>query len=344
MTIPQSYSDRSRTETDWCCRRARYHGYEWEGRGLAPLVKPEPLAFGGAIADQLQKVKRGEPWVVPPLGGDEQLLAEALLYGYQRWVWPKWQQHFDLIGTEVEQPLQLNEWLVYNSRPDTLTRRKRDGVLCYGPEDKTTSWVDSLLTYRNNIQLHATAVATERVIGEAVGVCLVQGLYKGFSKDEGFGKRFYHPFVYAYRKEGRAGIVPDQWSAKYKPGWDRVPTTEFEGGLRGWIDAATPEMVQAVFPASEPVTPSRRLVEAYFKQLELRELTIRAWHEAGRPLGALDSLFPQNFSQCDEYGKSRKPCQWRELCYNPTAQKFPLQFFQKREPHHDNERTHHGLE
>lgn len=327
------YTDRSRTETTWVCRRARYWGYEWQGIGLAPQQKPGALEFGGAVAEQLQQIKLGKAWVVPPqLSGDSALLAEGLLYGYETRIWPKWLKHYELVGTEVEQPLALTDWLIYNSRPDTLTRRRSDGILCYGPEDKTTGWVDSLLTYRNNIQLHATAIATEKVRGEPVGLCLIQGLYKGFVKE---GK-LYHPLIYAYMKEGRAGIVPDQWSAKYQRGngWERVATTNSEGGVRGWVDAADEATIASVYPNSEPVTPNGTLVEAYFKQLILSEAAISQWHQQGCPEGELDRVFPQNFNACDDFGGFKRQCEWHGMCYNPTTRKFPLSLYKKREPHH----------
>lgn len=332
------YTDRSRTETDHTCPRARLHGYEYEGRGLAPLEQPEPLRFGGAIADQLREIKHGRPFKLDAfLGGDEKLLAEALLVGYELVVWPKWLREYELISIEQEYPKHLSEWLIHNAKPDTLMRKKIDGTIWYGPEDKTTKWIPSLNGYSSNVQLHSTALCVEDHIGERVTGCMVQGLYKGMTRDE----KFHHPLVYAYCKEGIPGVMPDQWGSKWVRGWERRATTDFPGGIRGWITyllKKDPKVVEGVFPNSPPVMLRRDLAAIHLAQVLLREEEIKTWHDEGRPKEKIIQIFPQHFSQCNEYGKSAKPCEFKDLCWNATVQRFPLASYRWREPHHENER------
>lgn len=339
------YTDRSRIELDYACPRARYWQYEWHGIGLAPLAPNKDLAFGLAIAEQLARLKQGQAWTVAAVDpGDPQRLATALLTGYQTIVWPRWQEHFTLVAVEREAPRELAPDLIYNSRPDTVMQRKSDGTFWYGPEDKTTSYIDSLLTYAGNVQVHATGLCVEgwpELKGERVAGGLVQGLYKGFEKADTSGrKQFYHPLVNAYFKEGRHGITPDQWSLTWLRGWERTGVEGYPGGVQGWItDKMTPEELAKVFPTSEPVTIRRTLVEEYFRQVVNRERQIALWHREGRDEtdDGLRVTFPQAFSQCDNFRGYRKPCPNKDLCFNPTTRRFPLTLYKKREPHHPNE-------
>ena len=326
------FTDRSRTELDWTCPRARYWAYEFQGKGLVPLETPKELAFGLAMAEQTANIKQGKAWNLESFQGLERLVAKALLIGYEKIVWPRWLRDFDLVSIEEEQPKQLADWLTYNSRPDTIMRRKSDGSLWYGPEDKTTAWVDSLLDYPKNIQLHATGLCIEHNREEKLAGALVQGLYKGFEKE---GK-LYHPLVFAYCKEGIPGVVPDQWNAKWTRNWERRCTDEFEpGGMEGWILKQPEEVIAECFPMSPPTMLRRDLAEKYLKQVLHREAAVRTFHEQeGREM---DVTFPQHFNQCDGFSKGRKPCQYRELCWNPTAARFPLTFYKHRTPHHANE-------
>lgn len=328
-----AFTDRSRIELDWTCPRARYYAYEWEGVGLAPMETPKELNFGLLMAEQTANIKQGKPWTTEKFVGEEQKVANALLIGYETIVWPRFLRDYDLVSIEEEQPFQLTESIIYNSRPDAITRRKSDGTLWYGPEDKTTAYLDSLLNYAGNVQLHATAKCIEHNKGERVAGCLVQGLYKGFEKE---GK-LYHSLVYGYVKEGRAGIIPDQWSVKWVRGWERETTERFPGGVREWIKQRTAEEIASVFPNSQPITPNRGLVEKYFEQVRLRENRVEVWRQAGRNENELDYLFPQHFNQCDAFSKGRKPCVFKEMCFNPMTRRFPMTFYKKRVPHHTNE-------
>lgn len=331
------HTDRSRTELDFTCPRARYWAYEHEGIGLAPMVEAKELAFGKAIAEQLQRIKQGQAFELSAFG-EERALAEALLLGYRDVVWPRWQREYELVAAEKECPLQLTDWLIYHSRPDTITRRKVDKTLWYGPEDKTTAWLDSLLMYAGNVQLHATAFCIEHHLpGQEVTGCLVQGLYKGFNKE---GKLF-HPLVWGYVKEGIPGITPDQWSVKWQRGWDRAPFSQYPGGVEGWLKKCGEEVLLQVFPNSQPVMINRPLAQKYLEQVENREQEILEFHS--RNPGKVDAqdlckTFPQNFSQCDQFSKGRQPCPWKDLCFSPTVQRFPLTYFKRRTPHHEGEK------
>lgn len=335
------YTDRSRTETDHICRRARYWQYEYLMRGLEPMQKAKELVFGGAMAEAVAKIKLGQPYDLKAFVGLEQEVAEVLLLAYEHYIWPGWLKEYRLVAVELESPLLLNDGLTYNSKPDTIMQRMSDGTYWYGPEDKTTAWVDSLLGYEHNVQLHATALAIEEHLPALVGEphasitgCFVQGLYKGYEKD---GK-LNHPLVYAYSKLGIPGITPDQWSVKWQRNWERRQTKEYVGGVRGWLEhLKSTTTFEESFPCSQPVMLNRRLAQQYLFQVELREGEIEQWSQLPEPERWGDEFvrtFPQSFSQCDKWSLGRKPCTYKELCFNPTAAKFPLTFYRWREPHH----------
>lgn len=292
------------------------------------------------MADQTARIKQGQKFTVEgiptcpkTLAGLGRDVADVLLSGYATVVWPRWTRDFELVAVEKEMPKALAPWLTYNSRPDTIMRRKSDKTLWYGPEDKTTAWLDSLLGYQKNIQLHATALCIEENLGETVAGALVQGLYKGFVKEE----KLYHPLMFAYYKEGQPGIMPDQWSQKWVRGWERASTKDFKDGFQGWMKKLGEDfLLQEVFPMSPPITLNRPLAAQYLKQVLLREEEIKAFHEKGGT--DLDAFFPQSFNQCDGFGKGRRECGFKPLCYNPTTAKFPLQLYKWREPHHANEK------
>lgn len=300
----------------------------------------DPLLFGGEMARQVEKVKRKEGWDVLNFKAwdnvseeDVKDLATGLLTGYEDVVWPRWMRHHKPLDVEAESPLILNPSLTYNSRADTLLEGE-DGSLTY-LEDKTTKWMPSLKTYGMNVQVHATALCIETQLPnlKRVDKCVVQGMYKGFVKE---GK-FYHPLVWAYRKEGRVGIVPDQWTPKWRAGWERTRVALYPGGVRAFIKTLDDNALGEVFGNSEPIPINRDLAMAYLVQAEIREGTIAEWHNNGRRESELDRVFPQHFDQCEEFGKSRGPCRNHGLCHEPTTARFPMTYYKWREPHHENE-------
>jgi len=301
------------------------------------METPDELRFGGLLAEQLSCIKLHKPFTTETFkGGDEALLAQALLTGYKLIVLPRLEKDYTLVSVETEYPKLLAPWLTHNARPDSLWRRNSDQTLWYY-EDKSTAWLDSLFTYTNNVQLHATGLCAEEALGERLAGCFAQGLYKGFKK-EGL---LYHSLVYAYRKEGIPGVMPDQWSAKWVRNWVRTPTTEFKGGIEGWINyllIKDRQEVEKHFPTTSPVMLRRDLAIEHLAQVLHREEEIEAWRQRGRPKEEISKLFPKYFSQCDEFSKSRKPCVFKPMCWNPTTRRFPLQVYKYREPHHQNEK------
>lgn len=313
---------------------------------MSPIEDAEPLLFGGEMARQVERIKNNQPfslegftegWTRPEVSkGEVRELAEGLLVGYETVVWPRWMARHRRFEVEEETPLPLNENLIYNSKADTLLEDKETGSLTY-LEDKTTKWLPSLLTYSKNVQVHATALCIEAKLPDQrrVDRCVVQGLYKGFVKE---GK-FYHPLVWAYRKEGRVGIVPDQWTPKWRGGWERARISTYPGGVRAYIKTLSETELGEVFPNSEPININRDLAVAYLVQTEIREGEIAQWHAMPETLKAtnLDRVFPQHFNQCEEFGISRSPCRNHALCFEPTTQKYPMSLYKFRVPHHENE-------
>jgi len=329
------FTDYTRTSLDDTCPKARYWGFEYQGRGLSPVEPNEALAFGLAIARGAMLVRQGwRTWAAGEQSTDQDILQAGLLEAYRTIVWPRWMREFELLHTEVEVGIQLTPDLFYMARPDAVIRRKADQTV-WILSDKTTSLsADTFVRlWDKSVQNHAECVAVERTLGLTVSGFYTQGWVKGYTKD----RTIYSPLCYGWVKEGQLGLTKDQWREKYVYGWERrridryTPLLGWEdGGIVGWVTQLPVEVVNAQFPVAGPIPVRRDLVDTYLQQIALRE------GELMTPLAA----FPQRFHQCDEFGKFRRPCTFRDCCWSPVVGRDPLGsgLYQVREPHHDPEK------
>jgi hypothetical protein len=317
------YVDSSRVALDDTCPKARYWGYEYQGRGLEG-VEPNPdLAFGLGVANGIEQLRTTG---VPPSGitDDAGILQQGLLQAYATRIWPAWLKEFELIGTEVEVGIQLAPDLYYMARPDAIIRRRADGAV-FVLSDKTTSLNPESFVriWDKAAQNHMECAAVEQTLGLTVQGFYTQGWYKGYKKD----KTIYSPLCYAWCKQGQLGMVADKWSEKYVYGSPRRRIDEFVGGVAGWIKQLSQETITGQFPVAGPISVRRDLVETFSRQVIERECEI--------VIGATAS-FPQRFQHCDEFSKFRRPCAFKECCWAPTVGRDPLGsgLFRLRMPHH----------
>lgn len=328
------YTDRSRTETDWTCPRARFWEYEYQGRGLRPVEPNADLTFGLTIAALVEQVRQGQQ---PPLrvGTQEDVLASGLIEAYRTRIWPEWLNEYELMGTELECTWPLTADLTYMARPDAVLKRKSDETYWY-LDDKTTSqraenWAKQ---WDKAVQMHATGIAIEHTTGWPIMGSLVQGWVKGYQK----GGTIYSPLCHAWCKEGQPGMTKDQWKAEYVYGWPRRVISHYPGGVAAWVKQLPLAVVLQQFPVAGPIMLRRDLVEIYVDELVRREDEMRS------PQASMARVFPHRFSQCDEFGKFRRPCAHRDCCWAPTVGRDPVGsgMFTWREPHHqpEKEQTH----
>lgn len=328
------FTDHSRTVTDWTCPRARYWGYEHEGRGVQPIEPVIELSFGDAIAKAAEAIRTGQP--VPSYGGPLPWAAlyQGLTEAYRTVVWPSWQQQFVLVHAEIECELVLSPDVTYQARPDAIVQRLSDQTYWY-IQDKTTSLNPENFTkgWEKHPELHATALAVEKKLGLQLSGAYVQGWYKGYPK----AGTLYSPLAYCWLKPGQPGISKPQPSFEYRAGWPRVAITEV--GVEGWVKSLPVPLVLQQFPVTQAIMLRRDLAEAYLKQTLRRELDLKLWHEGTDSPEEHRSHFPQHFNQCDEWSKYRRPCSWRDCCWAPGVQRDPVGsgLYVIRQPHHEPE-------
>ena len=347
------FYDRSRVSLDWKCPRARWWGNEWEGLGVVPMQRMIYFDIGDAYHKAVAALKCREDLeevVGDAVGGfrealrrgnllqaieEQSCLVEGLIRGYARQVLPPLLAEFDLVGVE-EEFLHPHGQCVQGVRPDSLFERKSDKTLWY-MEEKTASSLGTqwMQQWAKAIQLHTTALAVEHHIGREVQGIIVQGAYKGYVKD---GKQS-SIFCYGYARPGLTG-GPDVYY-QWKTGAKRTPVWEMKGGCRRWVEEMPEEVLSAQFVQAPPVFLQRRLVEAFLRQQERREMAIE---DAGMEIREnpvddlsteelLDDFFPQHFDQCAPAMGS--PCPYTNLCYNPHMGADPLQHgYTRRVPHH----------
>jgi hypothetical protein len=213
--------------------------------------------------------------------------------------------------------------LLFMSRPDLVVADKH-GTLVY-IEYKTTSskrdeWINQ---WDTAVQLHSSVKAIEHTLGRKVGAVVVQGLYKGYVA---YSKQT-SPMCYAYLRGANPPFTVGEISYDYKAGFKKSPTWELPNGVKGWVGGMSDILLSEQFPQTAPIFINDRMVDAFFKQREVRESEIQQG-------GDVDQVFPQNFSQCNPgWGK---PCQFRQLCFGGADN--PLDHgFVPRMPHHPRE-------
>lgn len=373
-------TDRSRIVTDWACPRRRYYQYEYRGRGIVTTNTSLELFLGQAYHDALARLADSQQAVghltdavvdavadevaaevrevlgqtqtgeVPSdeavaFAGEQAALVEGMVRGLARVVWPRLMQEYPVIrSVEQEMPIRLSDRLILMTKPDLIVARDVEDAGAYvewkGTSSKKREWIDS---WNTAVQLHSTVKAVAANGYPEPEKVIVQGLYKGY---ESYGKQN-SPFCYAYVKGAVPPFVKEQVRYEYQAGFRREATWLRPGGVKAWIEGMPETQVIDQFPQTPPILVKDHLVEAFFRQILDRELTIANTmtyfaREDATDDGIqtrLDDVFPQRFDQCrPAWGHE---CAYRRLCHgrvdDPLAEGFVA-----REAHHAAEAERHA--
>jgi len=358
-TYPIKLYSKSSVERDWKCPRSYYWAYEYDGKGIQSQSYGLELMLGSAIHDALAvlalKTKAGEaididliattayqqvfdslpkPEDSTPLdltkvefAKEQATLIEGLIRGFYKHVWPKLMAKYRIASVELPTIHRHGRNLGMVAKPDLILQDQGDDSLWYY-EYKTTSskkdeWIKS---WEYAIQLHSSIRAVEQTTGNSIDGVIIQGLYKGYRSYDKQGS----PFCYAYKKNGNPPFTKDQIAYEYKSGFFRVPTWELEGGVKGWVESMPSNVLADQFPQTAPIFVNDFLIDAFFKQQELRQRDIVAVSEylrggEGTPEGiqeAINDVFPQRFDQCrPSFGYE---CPYLKLCHS-NAGENPLE-------------------
>lgn len=325
------FFDRTRTETDWLCPRKRYLQFEYDGRGIVPVEEQLPLAFGIAVHQGLARLIREGPSAVPTIIDDApsvnpevDALFSGMMHGAARYLIPSLLNRFEIVAVEREITTVFDDDLMFGCIPDLIGRDRETG-LCWYIEYKTTSdrsasWVNA---WNRAVQLHAGAYLAHIELDIPMAGCIVIGLSKG-SKYKGSIRS---PFVHAFIKPGSED-AHELRSYEYVRGWNRVLTTELDGGVERWMEQMPPALLADQFIETPPIPLRHDLVAAFFDQQQRREAVVAH--------GQIED-FPQNFSACDP--ARGYPCPYLACCWSPQVGRDPIGSgqFVVRESHHPAE-------
>lgn len=367
MTFPIRLVDRSRITRDWTCQRARFYNYEYQGKGITRSTTSLPLALGIAAHDSLATIAtmhRDQDGVVDidaiadnarvsvmtslmeanegeegsqDFACEQAALVEGQIRGFYKYVWPRLiSQYPNIIAIEQEMEYKLSDSITFMSKPDLILGDSNDDWTYIEYKTTSSKSVDWINSWNTAVQVHSTIKAVESTLGKAPTSVIVQGLYKGYKS---YNKQN-SPFCYAYKRTGNPPFTKDEVQYDYKAGFKKYPTWELPGGTKGWVDEMPDEVLADLFPQTPPMYIDETLVDAFFKQVESREINIMmAMNELSKgddfiTKEVMDSYFPQKFSECSPaYGFG---CEFKELCFGHGQD--PLETgFQFREPHHAQE-------
>lgn len=367
--------DRSRVVTDWQCPRKRYWQYEYKGKGVVTAGTSLELFTGTVIHDCMAAIAKHYQDkaeldistlarnsynqlfdVLKPedendrdgfeFAVEQGTLIQGIILGFYKHAWPRIVAEYPEVIVyegEMERRSAPTEdsrpQLVFMSKPDVLVR-SAEGLTAYLEYKSTSSkkpeWINS---WETAVQLHSTIKAVKETTGIDVDHVIVQGLYKGF---ESYGKQS-SPFCYYYRRNGNPPFTANEISYEYKAGMRRHPVWELTGGVEGWVGSMPESILAEQFPRTPPIFFNEDLIEAFFRQREMREWDINLALESletndeDYKTFIMDKHFPQRFDQCTPaYGKGRA-CEYKALCHGRQDQD-PLNLgLVWREPHHEQE-------
>lgn len=362
------YYSRSAVVKDWQCPRARYYGYEYQGRGISPNTTALPLFMGIIIHDGLAAITAGlsideicdaakmqfrahllegheEEADAQHFAEEQCALVEGLLRGYNKHIWPRLQDEYDVVACEKEM-LYEHDGLHFMAKPDLLLRNKESGDLVYVEFKSTSSVKDKWIgSWQTAVQVHSSIRAVEATIGEKITQVIIQGLNKSYVSQY---DRQESIFCYGYFKQGTPPFTPDTWSYVYRAGLKKAPIWQRAGGVKKWVEDMPENLLSQQLPITPPIFINDGLVNSFFRQRATREHTIREARdmidklmEEGNTEFAqeiLDRDFPQYFEACSPaWGDG---CAYKKLCHGKQVDPLTVGY-SMRHSHHEPERLQH---
>lgn len=335
----------SRAEADSFCKRKRYLSSEWGNTGLQPTSGGWDLIYGNIIHAVLNilagtgavnySTLRAETYTEASKvlnenqAKDYAVLAEGMLRGFAKTIWPRWMNEYDIVETE-----QLRSWIledphVFRFKQDLLLIHKTEGYKVM-VDYKTTSsdspqWVAS---WSKSPQLHSSMEALRKGYGVEVRNSIIQGLYKGY-KDKKTGRI---SSIFAKGWVNRQFAMSPEYSYSYKnyKGWEPFSTYDEFPDLSEWIANMPTEKLAEQFPQTGPIFPNQFIADTYFRQQLIREKEVAGALNKLHIEGIfdyeleeiLDAHFPQDFHKCTPpYGFG---CEFENLCWIPFISADPL--------------------
>lgn len=353
------YSDRSGSELRRKCPRAFF----WNRlagpseRGIVLKEEAAALRIGGETHEDFRVLAETDD--ISPEGIDE--LIEPLVFKaqkvdvfeqrkleelYRRIGWltayalflePTVREEFEDIAIENEIAFQARPDYIIGVTPDRLLRHRESGVRVYR-EYKTTitasrGWLES---WHYKPQVHLGLKSAAELLGGGSSYAQIVGLLKGEIRDG----RLSSPLVYAWKKIDGENIS-ENWRFDYaeaRSGFVATGAWEYPGSYVEFVQRVGREKAEGVFPHTEPIFLSEKLLEEYISEEYLRAVEATREGPACRGDEARRGVvFPKNTDACRPiFGD---PCPYRAACWNSSVNENPIAsgLYVERVPHHEVE-------
>lgn len=351
-------TDRTRTTTDWTCKRERFYAYDFGGTGLVRRGNVVALDYGTNMHEGLEELAKrvGESDVVGDIAPrifkkvfereiafqgeaaakELACVAEGSFRGFYETVWLPILRDFDVVAVEAECLKRLTPWLSFMARPDLILRNKLTKQLIYWEYKSFGQQVESWLSqWAKAVQVHSACEAATETLGEPVEDCIIQGLYKGYYKEG------HYRSVFSEGWRNLSGIdVVYAYTYMRAKGWERFCPADLDGGIADWVQGMPKDLLSKQFARTPTIHLRTDLSQRFFSQLVERESEIEAairllakCDHDDDAIKILDKYFPQTFAECSgRFGKY--DCSFLEACWNPRIGSDPLSHYARRIPHH----------
>jgi hypothetical protein len=315
-------------------------------------------------------------------------ISMALTYAWVRVRLPDLMRDGEILAVEREMDVDFSvgsDIVRLMTRPDIIWRRRSDGSVFIRNikttrEPRTTwreQWALDMQTLTEPLAVDQW-LADEAMPADYGPTCagvIIDGLVTGSVLDypRGSGK-FYHntPLLYAWVRKGDAPFGHDEWYPRYEwhctaphkmgsgkqcpgdkdhklAGARKVPTTEYLGGILGWIDnllETDDSIVQNQIIELPPIMRSPYAIERWKRQVLQREVDIHYKQLActdddkGPVHPDIDLLLDAHFPMSTSSGNCLRPgkCSMYDLCHGSAASDPYAANYRPRRPHHGQER------
>ncbi len=249
-------------------------------------------------------IAKGDPEADPPHPRDDALLglldewhhlARGMFLAWVRVHARRFFDMFEVLMVEEQVPLELAAGLTLDTRSDVVVRHRQTGYVFVINWKTFGSKSGFYEAFNRSIQMWTEALAVQQKLGEPVAGTIVEGFYKGSKKRGSYSS----PLLWAYEQNA-------VWSAKYRPGWRKVPVWqtgyELPNGLWGqgeWIDWLPLTIVEDQFLRTTPIPINEGAVSDWLPQVVQRETDLQHMMEEATEADRLRYFFQRFGKQCN---------------------------------------------
>lgn len=339
---PLRFFSHSRVDADQTCERKRYLGSEWGETGLEAITGGWDANFGNILHGYLETLAKTGSMDALSARQDTLLsareyklhdpeqwaaLAEGLLRGFVRSVWPRWMAEYEILETEKLRKWEVEPGYVFRFKQDLLLKNRFNGSITYVDYKSTSSddpkWIAS---WAKHPQMHSSMYSL-RQLDIPVEQCLVQGLFKGW-KDK---KTKDQTSIFTRGWVNREYAMTPQYSYTYQrsKGWEPFSTFDEFEDLSDWVANMPDDILVQQYPVTGPIFVRDDIAIKWFRQQMIRERevehainSLKSCDSEDSINQVLDTYFRQSFSKCQPAWGFE--CEFLNACWVPHVEQDPL--------------------